>query len=352
MHKCGACGKFQSPIDGAKCDICLKPYHRRCVGLNLTGIITTPWHCPECRKNQVRDNRNETPVRGQAVAPLEDSLVNLMDTSASPINTTATDATQDMTHHPSDITAELKKFKEEFISTIRQEFQLMRDDLAELRSTIKKTNDRMSALEERVAVMENRKLEQESTGVNDIIAQLRSDINDRDQELLATDIQISNLPEAPGENPVHTALIVASKLGVKAKARDIVSAERVGGRRINATQPAPVETRPRFLVVRFARRDLRDEMVEAARVRRGMTSADLDLPGPATRIYINERLTKTNRDLFRRAREAGGRFGWQYIWSRRGRILARYKAGDSVHQIRCEADIDRVFNAVPIRAIV
>ena len=345
MLKCSGCGKFISPVDSAKCDICRSTYHRRCVGVNSTGLITTPWHCPECNKSRVRDSRAETPATGQPVAPLEDSLVNVMDTS--PINTTALDATKELAL---DITTELKNFKSEFISTVRHEFQLMRDDLADLRLSINSMNDRLSTLEERVTALEHRKQEQASSEVNEIIAQLRTDINDRDQELLATDIQVSNLPETRGENPVHTAMLVASKLGVKVKARDIISAERVGGRRINATQPAPVETRPRFLVVRFARRDLRDELLEAARVRRGMTTADLDLPGPAARIFFNERLTKINRDLFRKAREAGGRHGWQFVWSKRGRILARYKPGDSACQIRGEDDIVRVFAATPTQA--
>ena len=38
-----------------------------------------------------------------------------------------------------------------------------------------------------------------------------------------------------------------------------------------------------------------------------MTTADLDLPGPGTRFYVNERLTKVNHELFRSAREAGSR---------------------------------------------
>lgn len=266
-----------------------------------------------------------------------------MDTRS--LDVTAFDGKHDLTR---DFTAELKSFKEEFINTIRSEFQLLRNDLADLRSSLSSTNDRMAGLEERVAVLENQKLAQPQVtpDVHHLIAQLRSDINDRDQELLATEIQIANLPETNAENPVHTAMLVASKIGVKVEARDIVSAERVGGRHINATQSAPVESRPRFLVVRLARRDLRNEMLDAARARRGMTSADLGMPGPPARFYVNERLTKTNRELFRMAREAGGRLGWQFVWCKRGRILARHKPGDATSQIRCEADIQRVFGPV------
>lgn len=348
MVKCGACGKFLTSADAAKCDNCRCWYHRQCVGLKQSGSITSPWHCLECNKNIVRDNRSETPVRGQhAIALPEDGVVSR--TNTSPLNTTALDNKHELVL---DFTTELKKFKQEFMNTIRSEFQLLRNDLADLRSSLGSTNDRMSSLEERVAVIENQKQAQPQVNqdVHHLIAQLRSDINDRDQELLATDIQISHLPEKSGENPVHMAMLVASKMGVKVEERDIVSAERVGGRRINATQPAPVEARPRFLVVRLARRDLRNEMLEAARVRRGMTSADLGMPGTPARFYINERLTKRNRELFRLARETGGRLGWQFVWCKRGRILARYKPGDATCQIRCEADIQRVFEPVPLPA--
>ncbi|KAJ8706843.1 hypothetical protein PYW07_012921 [Mythimna separata] len=347
MAKCGGCGKFLSSAEAANCNKCRCWYHRACVGLPNTGQITTPWHCPECKKNVVRDNRADTPVRGRATAGHEDSPIALMTTS--PIKSATIDATQEL--NLDILRGELRDFKEDFLKSVRTEFQLLRDDLADLRSSIIATNERMSRLEERVVLIETKQSQPQaslSSGVDDLINQLRSDINDRDQELLGNDLQISNIPEASGENPTHTVMLVAAKLGVAVEARDIVSAERVGGRRINATQAtAPAETRPRFLVVRLARRDLRDELLQGARVRRGMTTADLGMPGSAKRFYVNERLTKINRELFRCAREAGSRLGWKYVWSKRGRILARYKPGDATYHIRCEADLQRIFAAAP-----
>ncbi|CAH1636266.1 unnamed protein product [Spodoptera littoralis] len=342
MAKCGGCGKFMSTTESISCGKCRIRYHRACVGLLNTGSLPTSWHCPECKKNLLRDNGADTPVRGCASVAALESSINLMDTS--PINNTALDDTQEL--NTDFLKAELRQLKDEFLGIIRSEFQLLRDDLSQLRSLVKLNNDRLCSLEERVAIIENQKVVQPaSSEVNALITQLRNDINDRDQELLANDVQISNITEVSGENPINTAMLLASKIGVKIKPRDIVSAERVGGRRIGATQSTgPVETRPRFLVVRLARRDLRDELLEAARVRRGMTTADLELPGPATRFYINERLTKVNRELFRRAREAGGSRGWQFIWSKKGRIFARNKPGDSAYHIRCEADLQGVFN--------
>lgn len=56
------------------------------------------------------------------------------------------------------------------------------------------------------------------------------EINDREQELFSSDLEIGNLPENKGENIIHTVELVARKLGVTLEAGDIVFAERVGPR--------------------------------------------------------------------------------------------------------------------------
>lgn len=62
--KCGGCAKFLSPIEGVTCSLCDGVYHRACVGLPK-GYTSPSWRCPECSKNERRDNKTETPVRGR-----------------------------------------------------------------------------------------------------------------------------------------------------------------------------------------------------------------------------------------------------------------------------------------------
>lgn len=335
MVKCGGCGKFLSSLEAAKCEKCKGAYHRACVGLSPLGTMPISWNCPECKKNIARDNASDTPVRGrdhiQDTCPL--SVRELKDDQLSSI-----------------IKTELKLIKEEILREVRSEFQILRDEFLDFRSTLVMYGDRLSALEERVTTMEtlnNTQFLSETTSENvkDLINQLKCDINDRDQDLLANDIEIANLPEPRNENAIHTVITIATKIGVKLDQHDIVSAERVGGRLVSAADQAEsvAMPRPRRLIVRLARRQLRDDMLQNARVRRGITSADLDLPGPPRRFYINERLTKLNRQLFRMARDAGSSYGWRYVWTKRGRIFARKKPDDSVCFIRCEQDIQRIF---------
>ncbi|XP_041973933.1 uncharacterized protein LOC121729477 [Aricia agestis] len=227
------------------------------------------------------------------------------------------------------------------MSHIKREFQLLREELGA----------RITSLEKRVSALED---EQQrglpSSDLESVVEKLKNDINEKDQELLSNDVEIGNLPEVDKENPIHSVLLVAAKIGMKLDERDIVSAERIGARRINATDPSSTSgqppARPRRLVVRLTRRDLRDQLLACARVRRGATTADLGMPGAPTRFYINERLTKINRQLFHQARETGNRLGWKYVWTKRGRILARQKPGESVSIIRNEEDIRRVFGSL------
>lgn len=177
------------------------------------------------------------------------------------------------------------------------------------------------------------------------ISQLRSELNDRDQESLLKDIEISCVPETLGENVTGLAIILGQKLAVPLTEHDIVEATRIG----RAPQleegvhgPAP---RPRLLVVRLARRAVRDQLLQAARVRRGATTEGTGIPGPSCRFYVNERLTPYNRRLFQKARDLKQQFGWRYVWTKDGKVYLRQRPGTDTprHRIRTERDLERVF---------
>ncbi|CAG4951956.1 unnamed protein product [Parnassius apollo] len=144
------------------------------------------------------------------------------------------------------------------------------------------------------------------------------ELNDRDQEQLLMDVEISCLPEVKGENPTHLAILIAEKLAVKLSEEHIVSAERMGPPR-SCVEGEGVP-KPRPLVVRLMRRSLRDQLVRSARVRRGVDSNGFNQPGSPRKFYFNERLMRTNRQLFYKVRQEASKHGWKYVWTRDGRI--------------------------------
>ncbi|XP_026729549.1 uncharacterized protein LOC113495143 [Trichoplusia ni] len=331
------------------------------------------------KKNLVRDNRVETPVRGHVKSPPRASSSpightdvgptspnNTIVSCSSPLPEICDQPSAHLSFAPAPELTDAGEIKAQKIAPISgsdlnlliEELRAMRAEISEFRKTmlaeimdIKLTtntcNTRIDGLETRINALEQQRATTTQSSVEGIVEELRRELNDRDQDLLGNDIEITNIPEGTADNPVHITKVIGLKLGIELGERDIVSAERVGGKQLNAISSAgSAVKRPRAIVVRLARRDLRDELLASARVRRGATTADLDMSGPPQRFFLNERLTKTNRRLFRMARDAASVSNWRFVWTKRGRILARKGPGDSTHRIRTDEDIDRIFGPV------
>ncbi|KAJ2939551.1 hypothetical protein O0L34_g6383 [Tuta absoluta] len=237
--------------------------------------------------------------------------------------------------------AEMRMFRAEMSAT-RAEMGLLNANIAKLTARIDACETRIDQVEGRMNALECQLKKNPARNTDDsllaTVEQLKQEIGERDQALLSNDIEISCIPEEKGENIQHIITTVVSKLGVSLAEQDIVSAERVG-RTPDASSPA----RPRLIVVRLARRAVRDQVLKAARVRRGATTEDTGLPAPHRRFYVNERLTRANRHVFRHAREAAGRMHWRYVWSKDGKIYARKHQDGPRHRLRSENDVFRVF---------
>ncbi|CAB3252686.1 unnamed protein product [Arctia plantaginis] len=141
---------------------------------------------------------------------------------------------------------------------------MMREDMRGMRNTMSLNNSRLDSIEERVGALEQSVTQKTGSAARfeNVIAQLRLELDQKEQEMLVNDIEITNLPEMQAENPTH----LVTKLGMTLDERDIVSAERVGPRyprgayaSTKSGDTAARGGRPRPLVVRFARRAHREK---------------------------------------------------------------------------------------------
>ncbi|XP_026321643.1 uncharacterized protein LOC113231536 [Hyposmocoma kahamanoa] len=249
---------------------------------------------------------------------------------------------------------ELRALREEMRAT-RLQMTNLTTAIANLTQRMDECDLRVDKLTARVDIVE-RRLDQNpcdnytNKEVLASIEQLKAEINDKDQDLLLNDLEISCVPEQKVESVQHIIVTLAGKLGVKLEDQDIVSANRVG--RTPISSDGAEAPRPRLIVVRLARRTVRNQLLQAARVRRGATTEGTDLPTPPRRFYVNERLTQVNRQLFQRAREVAKRLNWRFVWTRDGRIYVRRGAfADSPRQrLHTMADITRVFGPDAVRS--
>ncbi|XP_063371834.1 uncharacterized protein LOC134660064 [Cydia amplana] len=331
------------------------------------------WKCVECKSSEPRLDNTNTPVRGDnanvtvhrgATCPREAGAC-MLDSSVMDMSYTDSQGLNDTTRYGalldttggSDIqqlVTEFRLFRQE-MRAMSYEIQALRTTMTNLTTKIDKCDGRIDNLCARVEKLENdtsNSNESHNTDKSllDTIVQLRTDINNRDQDLLLNDLEISSVPEQNGENTVHIVTTLGQKLGVTLSEHDIVDATRVGrAAQLNeGVQGAP--SRPRPLVVRLARRAVRDQLLQAARVRRGVTTEGTGLPGHNCRFYVNERLTHFNRRLFQKARQLKEHYGWRYVWTRDGRIYVRQRPGSESprHRIQTELDLSRVFGTLDI----
>ncbi|KAJ2939015.1 hypothetical protein O0L34_g18992 [Tuta absoluta] len=256
-----------------------------------------------------------------------------------------------------EIADDFRKEIKSSIENLKKEFSETTDFLSDridiLRKTVNESHKKITDLESDNNNLraELKSLKNQDNGLAEaqksieLISQLRDDINDKDQQSLLNDIEITGIPEFNGESVVNVAIMVARKLQANLEENDIISAIRVGPKNLDKETPDSF-SRPRPIVVQLSRRSRRDELIKNSRVRRNATTADLGLPPHQPRnFYVNERLTKRNRVLFAKAREAARDAQWKFIWTKYGRIYARKSDSKEspVETLRNETDITRVF---------
>lgn len=332
MAKCGACGRFAA-TDVPKCNKCSCFYHRGCAKIPKDVTVNPSWLCPGCKAGGPRKDNTDQSASG--VKDRTSSFESL------PTSSPSIDKSDEILQLVQDMAREMKSF--------RKDFNALRDEMSTFKSTMVVFGGRMDSMEEQFAGLVDQVSELRDRPDPEMmlatIEQLKAELNDRDQEALLNDLEITGIPESEGENVGHLVSLIAGKLGVECSERDVVSVERAGLRRAHSSSGEPVAPRPRPIVVRLARRAIRDSFLQSARVRRRLTTEGLGLPDPPARAYINERLTKPNKVLFYKVREESRRLNFRYAWTRGGRIFVRRESGKASFRVRSDADIKKIFGS-------
>ncbi|KAH9642393.1 hypothetical protein HF086_004925 [Spodoptera exigua] len=323
-----------------KCSKCDQLFHVACANATnqtrLSNETKTTWTCPTCQ-NKV-PKKTISPARS---APDPDEPGK---------NTVASSSKLDQTTlSPRALPPDSNRSDSEILRSLSSEIQLLRGDVGDLKSHIKYLSEHLtqcySRLEEydtRIKTLEKR--EEEIIVLNNTITNLRDQLNNQSQASLKNELEISGIDELKNESPLHIIRVIAHKIGVAVEESDIDFVSRVGPRRQKTdTSDAPT----RNLAVRFVRRYKRDEFLKAARMRRSLSSTDIDIAGPTRNIFVNERLTPFNRQLFRSARNAAKIHGYKYCWIRNGAILIRKQEGNPAIHIQNMEDLERHMGSAP-----
>ncbi|KAL4703123.1 hypothetical protein ACJJTC_000182 [Scirpophaga incertulas] len=141
-------------------------------------------------------------------------------------------------------------------------------------------------------------------------------VGEVEQRARLNNLEIFGVPERKSEDLLLITSQIASAVGVTITAQDVEFATRLPTRAKNSGLPKTV-------IIKFKTVQLRDSLLSAARKKRGLTTADINIPGDVRSIYVNEHLTPRNKTLLKLTRAKCKELGFQNVWTRNTKIYVR-----------------------------
>ncbi|CAG9115490.1 unnamed protein product [Plutella xylostella] len=352
-NKCNGCGENIATQDFMNCNKCHAHYDILCLNIpkatftSYTVGFKRDWLCPECQCAAPKSDN--TPVRGATTAaklskPLTDnSNINVTRGGQKPTKAKAATNKSDSDTSGSVAMTNTKvatNKSDSDISSVVEEIRLLRQEILDMKSIFSKK------LEEYEKVIAT-----QSTEILDLkaaVSILQENARNTEQRALKNEIEVIGVPETENEGLQHLAILVSKKMGVDLSESDIDTVFRAGPRRstLSSNLPATINY-PRPLVVKLVRHAKRNEIIKASKIRKNLNSEGI-AQGPVAKMYVNERLTKENRLLFREARTRAHNYNFRYCWTRDGSIYIKKADGRPAIHIKSQEDLDQHIGAAPI----
>lgn len=231
-----------------------------------------------------------------------------------------------MTKHAMDA-KEFVKALEDFRREIRAELRTLKesvkfcsdtcDGVKEIGSDVKELRKEMQSL-----VRSNHELRVENE-------KLSARIDELEQYQRLNNLELKGLP-LDGD-PSDIVRKIGDAVGESISEADIDICHRVA-----TSKPSQ-----KNIIVRFVSRSKRNTVLTKSKKKR-IDTTSLGLPGPTTAVYVNEHLTRKNKQLLGAAIARKREVRWRFVWSSGGKILARKDENADAVKIDSLADLEKM----------
>lgn len=230
-----------------------------------------------------------------------------------------------------DITSDIKEQISRVASlseTLVEEQNIIKADL----STLK---DRLDTAEKEVIALSNTSkiFKEADKTINSLIKECKN----AKQFSMLNNLEISGIPFIKGENLYSVLRDLCLRVGFTLMESDVDTIHRV--RRFGSNDESSQVSRPPDIIVRFTQRKRKNELLAAVRARRGLTTAEIGLPGAAVTVYVGDHLTPANKLLLKKARELKVELQYTYLWIRDCKIFLRKNEKQRAICISDESDL-------------
>lgn len=244
------------------------------------------------------------------------------------------------------LSAELAQITDS-LKNITAAVQVITNDNTAIKATLREVNCRLGEIDKSLNYCDERQNEfdnrlkllegkcTQSTQHDTQIQALNATIAALEQQARQCNMEISNLPEKKSENLLTLMERLSHEINYPIASSNIVSIHRV-------PHADRENSRPKNIIVKFATRVMRDNVIAAFRAKKGVNSSKLGVSGQPYTIYCNEHLTLANKILFRQCRELASEKKHRFVWIKHGTILTRKSETSPVIAIRHYDDLKKI----------
>ena len=259
-----------------------------------------------------------------------------------------------------DMAGEIKQMRAEFGKSLKD----LSNELRGLKEELTTQKNKVIALEESVSFISDgfEKVKSENEKMKNQIEVLKVDNNKLTEKMLVLEendkqsiiklnkienlmqgnnVEIQGVPAFENENVEMVAMKVLKKVDPRLERHHMGKIRRL--RTIDAISNQEKKEGKRMYNPILVSFKSREQKIKVMKEKKKLYDADLsDIK--AERVYINENLTKSSRNLLYLARRFKEEKGWKYAWSSSGTILLRKDEKSKVNVINSVEDIEKLQN--------
>lgn len=219
------------------------------------------------------------------------------------------------------------------VCNLESKHQAVTEELVSLRNSLQYTMDQQDDL---ITQMKSVREQSENTGkLKNRITGLETKIDSLEQQARQCNVELCNIPEKRNENLMTLIEHISSKINFSFNQKDVLTIHRVPHAHNESKNP-------KNIIVKLSSRILRDNLLSAFRLAKGLNTDQLGFTGTSNKVYMHEHLTLKNKELFRQCKEAAIKNNFKYVWVKHATILVRESELKSAIAIRSVEDIAKI----------
>ncbi|KAL4720633.1 hypothetical protein ACJJTC_003992 [Scirpophaga incertulas] len=237
-----------------------------------------------------------------------------------------------------EIKSEINELRSEYsglrgnINDLNNKYRTLEEELSSIKDSYEYQCNDQADLKKRLDILNTHTITDLPVKVTD----LQDKIDSMEQHARQNNIEIGNIPEKRGENLLAIIESIGNTIKCQLHQNNILSIHRVPHARKDEN------SRPKNIIVKLCSRILRDNVLSAFRITKGLKTDQLGLSGTPRNVYMNEHLTLRNKQLFRSSHEAAKKHLFKYVWIKNGTVLARMSDTSPILAIRCNKDLCKI----------